>query len=149
MDNYIKLLDKYKDDEALLLKENPKLENLYVFSNQREGAIEWIDFKGGDVLVINDEYGAVIAPLLEKKLNVSLYEENVKSIDFIKKRYADYKLSFLNNGLENINQKFDYIVFLANRKNEGVSISKLENLSLIKDKLNENGKLILCCDNRF
>ena len=82
------LLKIYGSDEKKLLTEHPSLENLYAFSNQREGAIEWIDFqRGRKVLVINDRFGAVVGSLLKKGLDVTVIDKKQENLDFISDRY--------------------------------------------------------------
>lgn len=75
----MQLLSKYGKDEQRLLAENPSLENLYTFSNQREGVVEWIDFiERSNILVIGDEFGSILGVLLRKGLQVDIYEENLE-----------------------------------------------------------------------
>lgn len=152
MKKLMQLLSKYGKDEQRLLAENPSLENLYTFSNQREGVVEWIDFiERSNILVIGDEFGSILGVLLRKGLQVDIYEENLEKREFIKLRYIEKleSFTFLEGKLEYIEKKYHYILFLANKKGQGVSITEGGIYQTLHGLLEINGKLILACNNRF
>ena len=43
----IRLFKQFGGDGKQLLREHPSLENLKVFSDRREGLLEWFDFRKG------------------------------------------------------------------------------------------------------
>lgn len=150
--NVLHLLKEYEGDEERLLQEHPDLENLYIFSNQREGAIEWIDFlKEASVLVINDDFGASLSPLFHKRLRVTVLAKDVFTKEFISHRFQGREIAFVSS-LEECKPGFDYILFFGNALKQGISISEQNNLKHCMDVLNRknsNAKLVLAFDNRF
>ena len=69
----IRLFKQFGGDGKQLLKEHPSLENLKVFSDRREGLLEWFDFrKGASLLSIGAGSGALIPMYLRKGLSVTV-----------------------------------------------------------------------------
>ncbi len=161
-ENLLRLLQQYQNDEETLLRENPGLENLYVFSNQREGAIEWIDFReNASILVINDEFGSHLSPLFQKNLRVTVLVEDEFAEEFIRTRFPDREIRFISSLYEAKKEKpagdggeysFDYIIFLGNEIGKGIRISDAGNIGRCRKMLNPDNadaKLVLAFDNRF
>lgn len=148
------LLKIYGSDEKKLLTEHPSLENLYAFSNQREGAIEWIDFqRGRKVLVINDRFGAVVGSLLKKGLDVTVIDKKQENLDFISERYdvSEEQLHFFKGSIAGFskNTQFDYIILFGNVHGEGECVTEPSTFRSVNRLLADNGKFIFCVDNRF
>lgn len=67
------LIRVYGEDEELLLEENPSLENLYLFSDQREGLLEWLDIEeGARILLAGFENVPLVDFLLKKSALVDV-----------------------------------------------------------------------------
>ena len=148
------LLKIYGSDEKKLLTEHPSLENLYAFSNQREGAIEWIDFqRGRKVLVINDRFGAVVGNLLKKGLDVTVIDKKQENLDFISERYdvSEEQLHFFKGSIAGFskNTQFDYIILFGNVHGEGECVTEPSTFRSVNRLLADHGKFIFCVDNRF
>ena len=46
------LIKAYNNDETALLRDNPSLEDLYMFSAQRAGLAGWLDIKMNSIILI-------------------------------------------------------------------------------------------------
>lgn len=146
LDNFKSLILRYGRDEKTLLRENPSLENLYAFSNQREGVIEWFPFDAGSrVLLIGAGEGSVADIWLRKNCSLDVLENDKFEAEKLLCRYED-KISLINviYDKKDIKGRYDYIV----------SIGTLHTLSdddieRFYDMLAENGCFISACNNRY
>ncbi len=146
LDIFKSLILRYGKDEKTLLRENPSLENLYAFSNQREGVLEWYPFKeGSKVLLIGAGEGAIINIWLKKKCCVDVYEADKFEAEKLLCRFEDeienIRVFYDKNDLLT---GYDYIVSVGTLNTLSDSdIRKLYNL------LNDNGSFMTICNNRY
>ena len=84
-----RLCRRFGGDTKALLTEYPALENLRVFSDRREGLLEWFSFrKGASLLQAGSGAGSLTRMLLEKGLKVTVQEEDPELLDFVKLRFS-------------------------------------------------------------
>ena len=75
-----RLYQRYGTDSAALLAEYPSMENLRVFSDRREGLLEWYAFrKGASLLMAGSGCGALTGMLLRKGLKVTVLDPDAIS----------------------------------------------------------------------
>lgn len=146
LETFKSLITRYQRDEKTLLRENPSLENLYAFSNQREGVIEWYPFEeGSKVLLIGAGEGALADIWLRKNCNLTVYEPDKFEAEKLLCKFEDKieKIKVIYH-FNDINEKYDYVV----------SVGTLHTLSDVQinalfDVINDSGKLIVACNNRY
>ena len=150
--DYIKkLIEKYDGDEKSLLRDNPALSNLYIFSNQREGMIEWYQFSNGaDILQAGADCGAITGALLKVAGTLTVLDDNPDEIEIVKKRYGEMKnhktftgdiKTFAEN---NIEKHYDYIVVSYRDK----KVDK-EFIDICRSFLTDDGIIIMAADNKY
>lgn len=146
LENFKSLIIRYGRDEKTLLRENPSLENLYAFSNQREGAVEWFPFReSSDVLLIGACEGAVADIWLRKNCHLDVYETDKFEAEKLLCRYEDRidSISVVYD-IDDLKPQYDYIVSIGTLHT--LSDSKIGRLySLLPD----GGSFILACNNRY
>ena len=140
------LLSKYNGDEKLLLKEEPGLENLYAFSNQREGIVEWYPFEyGAKVLLVGAGEGALAGIWLRKNCELDVLESD--------KFEAEKLLARYEGSMDKIHMIYD-VKDIASEYDYAVSIGTFhmlsdEDLIRIFASLKDDGKLFIACDNKY
>ncbi len=146
LENFKSLILRYGRDEKTLLRENPSLENLYAFSNQREGVLEWYQFREESrVLLIGAGEGAVADIWLRKNCRLDVLEKDKFEAEKLLCRYEDKigQISIVYDS-KDLAGEYDYIV----------SVGTLHTLSdgeirKIYGLLAPWGRLIIACNNRY
>ena len=88
-DELKRLYRRFGSDTKALLTEYPALDNLRVFSDRREGLLEWFSFrKGASLLQAGSGAGSLTRMLLEKGLKVTVQEEDPELLEFVKLRLS-------------------------------------------------------------
>ena len=142
-----KLIEKYGRDEKTLLRENPSLENLYAFSNQREGIVEWFPFeKGKKALVLGADEGALCGIFFRKGIALDVFENDSDEAEKLGVRFAKEKAEGKLKVIRNVNSftAYDYIFAIGNINRIDIRV-----LSAAYEKLSAGGKLFVACDNRY
>lgn len=155
------LIKVYGEDEKLLLEENPSLENLYLFSNQREGLVEWLDIgEGARILLAGFENLPLVGFLLKKSawIDIDAQEGFMEALNL---RFAKpptlrrFSLkSFLSSSSEEELEEaekgsghfgsFDYIILNAEYIRPDA-----RRLKMLRALLTEGGRLVLAASNRY
>ena len=152
-----RLCRRFGGDTKALLTEYPALENLRVFSDRREGLLEWFSFrKGASLLQAGSGAGSLTRMLLEKGLKVTVQEEDPELLDFVKLRFsmnsgtgAGAEASapeYFSGALGDIpaGRRFDYILFDGTlKKNDHAAVAAAKRL------LAAGGVLIVAADNSY
>jgi SAM-dependent methyltransferase len=146
----LKLSQRYGKNEKELLKENPSLVNLYVFSDQRENLLEWYSMKNGaKLLQVGADSGALTGLFLRKGLTVTVLDRDETDLEFVRTRWnagrqGSGKLCTVCGDLNGLPQddRFDYIFF------DGTLEGK-EDVQAAKKHLQDGGKLIVAADNPY
>lgn len=142
------LIRSYGQEEEVLLEENPSLRNLYLFSNQREGMVEWLDIdKGAEVLTAGFESLAMTGFLLEK--SASLYMDEQEGFAEVVKLYFDDPENIHQVSIENYmdnesGPQFDFIIINGSYKKIDA-----EKLSLLRRRLKASGRIVFVSANRY
>ena len=164
-DELKRLYRRFGSDTKALLTEYPALDNLRVFSDRREGLLEWFSFrKGASLLQAGSGAGSLTRMLLEKGLKVTVQEEDPELLDFVKLRFsmnsgtstgADTASAngaempapeYFSGALGDIpaGRRFDYILFDGTlKKNDHAAVAAAKRL------LAEGGVLIAAADNSY
>ena len=156
-DELKRLCRRFGGDTKALLTEYPALENLRVFSDRREGLLEWFSFrKGASLLQAGSGAGSLTRMLLEKGLKVTVQEEDPELLDFVKLRFsmnsgtgAGAEASapeYFSGALGDIpaGRRFDYILFDGTlKKNDHAAVAAAKRL------LAAGGVLIVAADNSY
>ena len=83
-----RLYQRYGTDSAALLAEYPSMENLRVFSDRREGLLEWYAFrKGASLLMAGSGCGALTGMLLRKGLKVTVLDPDAENLELERLRW--------------------------------------------------------------
>lgn len=146
LDEFKSYITRYGKNEKALLRENPSLENLYAFSNQREGVIEWYPFvPGSHVLLIGADNGALADIWLRKNCRLDVYEADRFEAEKLLCRYEDkIELIRIIYDKADITDGYDYIVSVGTL--QLLSDSDVRKLfGLLKD----GGCFITACNNRY
>ena len=112
-----RLYERFGSDTKTLLSEYPTLENLRVFSDRREGLLEWYGFReGASLLAVGSGAGALTGMLLRKGLSVTVLEEDPDAMELTRLRAEGNgaeRLTLLSAGLSGLpaDRIFDYILF--------------------------------------
>ncbi len=144
---YISLIEKYKDDEKLLLRNNPSLGVLRAFSPQRQGLIEWIPLDNVKAaLVIGADSGTPIELLLKKGIEVTLLLDDKDMAEYILCRYKKYEkclqLVFDKEALAGKKYDSAWLISCDKRYTKG-------DIEFARDHIKENGRLIYATANRY
>ena len=144
---YIDLIDKYKGDERLLLRNNPSLNILRTFSPQRQGLIEWIPLDGiKSALVIGVDSGTPIEVLLKKDIEVCVLCDDKELAEYLLHRYEKYsdkiKLVFSKEALSGKTYDSAWLISCERKYTEG-------DIVLAREHISENGRLVYATANRY
>ena len=156
-----RLFRQYGSSVKELLREYPSLENLRVFSDRREGLLEWVSFReGASVLQAGSGAGALTGMLLKKGLRVTVQEEDPEMLDFVKLRLGDAErnaaagekeqardgAAYFGGPLEDLPEalRFDYIVFDGSLRREEAG-----RVAAAKRHLAPGGTIIAAADNAY
>ena len=146
-DELKRLYRRFGSDTKALLTEYPALDNLRVFSDRREGLLEWFSFrKGASLLQAGSGAGSLTRMLLEKGLKVTVQEEDPELLEFVKLRLSGDSLEFFSGALGDIpaGRRFDYVLFDGTlKKNDHAAVAAAKSL------LAEGGVLIAAADNSY
>ena len=166
-DELKRLYRRFGSDTKALLTEYPALDNLRVFSDRREGLLEWFSFrKGASLLQAGSGAGSLTRMLLAKGLKVTVQEEDPELLEFVKLRLggaeaapaggaaeaapaggaADMAPEFFSGALGDIpaGRRFDYVLFDGTlKKNDFAAVAAAKRL------LAEGGVLIAAADNSY
>ncbi len=146
LDNFKSLILRYGRDEKRLLRENPSLENLYAFSNQREGAVEWLPFTPQDkVLLIGAGEGAMAGVWVRRGSMLHVYEPDSFEAEKLLSRYEDGMDRIrIFYDRQDIDRDYDYVVSVGTLH----TLSE-EELGFFFSRLKSGGRLVAACDNRY
>ena len=148
-DELKRLYRRFGSDTKALLTEYPALDNLRVFSDRREGLLEWFSFrKGASLLQAGSGAGSLTRMLLSKGLKVTVQEEDPELLEFVKLRLsgAEAAPEFFSGALGDIpaGRRFDYVLFDGTlKKNDFAAVAAAKHL------LAEGGVLIAAADNSY
>ncbi len=149
---FANLIKAYGNDEAALLKDNPSLNNLYMFSNQRAGIAEWLNIKpDSNILLLGFESVALTEYLLKnaKELYIwdkeGFFEEVLRTAFSEDKKLIKFNAAFKNQGTE---IKFDYIIAAFN-PDISPAVNVKTGFSDLKELLSDNGRFIFAVDNSY
>lgn len=145
-----RLYERFGSDTKTLLSEYPTLENLRVFSDRREGLLEWYGFReGASLLAAGSGAGALTGMLLRKGLSVTVLEEDSDALELTRMRaeaYGAERLTLLSCGISALpeDRLFDYILFDGTLgRNGGAAVGAA------KKHLAPDGVLIAAADNAY
>jgi len=145
IENFKSLITRYGSDETTLLRENPSLENLYAFSNQREGAVDWFPYEGGSTTLLLGAGEGAVAGVWLRKTRLFVYEPDKVEVEKLLTRFEEYNARIIVfSSLDEINRDFDQIVSVGTLNN--FSDKELE---FLWSKLKAGGSFITACDNRY
>lgn len=177
LQKYIEIIDydgieKYSDgdiEKELLdiVKENSNYEHilmndnrwplLYHLSKERQNAFSWIPFNSeSNLLEIGSGCGAITELFCEKLKEVHCVElSKIRSeINYFRnKRFDNFKIFVSSIENFSLDVKYDYVTLIGVLEYSGLYI-KSENpyvrmLELCRDKLSEDGELIIAIENKF
>ncbi len=78
-----RLYGRFGRDARQLLSEYPTLENLRIFSDRREGLLEWYGFRrGASLLSVGSGMGALVELYLRRGLRVTVLESDPEALEF-------------------------------------------------------------------
>ncbi len=147
-EEFTRLLGKYGGDRKRLLSEYPTLANMRVFSDRREGLLEWFGFEAGRrLLAAGSGWGSLLSLYRRRGLEVTVLEPDEEIFRFLEARAGEEGLDsvrlirgdFRDLGEED---RFDYIVFDGTLSDAGQVLAA-------KRLLTESGTLIVSADNAF
>ena len=144
MINYEQLLKivNTEDDLEEFLTHEKEFEYLYNFSAIRQNLLEWFGFdKEAMLLEIGAECGALTGLFAEKVGKVVAFEENETACEIIRERNKEHWNVEAVSKLPSQNNKFDYVTVIGN-----VTPEKLQ---LAKERIKEEGTLIVAADNKL
>lgn len=143
-----RLLKKYGSDRKKLLAEYPTLTNMRIFSDRREGLLEWYGFQAGKrLLAVGSGWGSLLGLYRRRGLSVTVLEPDEEIFQFLGERVRQEKLDSVQlvcGALSALGEmeRFDYIVF------DGTS-ADADQIAAAKRLLNADGTLIVSADNAF
>ena len=152
-----RLYQRYGTDSAALLAEYPSMENLRVFSDRREGLLEWYAFrKGASLLMAGSGCGALTGMLLRKGLKVTVLDPDAENLELERLRWDTPELdtvlgTITKTGIPGgcfpeipAGTRFDYILFDGTLSREGEA-----EILAAKKLLKKDGVLIVAADNAY
>jgi len=87
------LLERYGNDTARMLDENPELETLELFSDRRESLLDWYPFCAGEkLLLVGAGDGGLLPLLLRKGLAVTALDTDEAALAFLRERKETFRL---------------------------------------------------------
>lgn len=130
--------DNYLD----ILNSDNRWEVLYHLSPLRENVLEWYSFNKDDSLLeIGGEFGALTSLYCEKVSKVvSVCEDDLQK-EAIVHRCKNYSNLQVIKSIQEINDRFDYITIVDPK----IDVKQI--IDSTAKYLNENGKIIIACDN--
>ena len=147
------LLERYGNDTARMLDENPELETLELFSDRRESLLDWYPFRAGEKLLLAGAGDGGLLPLLLRKgLAVTALDTDEAALAFLRERKETFRLP---GELETVSGKlgaestvlsgpFDYILFDGTLGGESA-----EALSAARKLLTPGGTLFIAAENAY
>lgn len=147
------LIKAYNNDETALLRDNPSLEDLYMFSAQRAGLAGWLDIKmNSNILLIGLESTALVLYLLKKAKKLYIWDKEGFFDILLKAVFNDesrlVKFEYQDGCEKKEKIKFDYIIACFNSEiNPELDFNT--GLSFLKEMLYDDGRLIFAVDNRY
>lgn len=142
-----RLYGRFRGNTRQLLSEYPTLENLRIFSDRREGLLEWYNFrKGASLLSVGSGMGALVELYLRKGLQVTVLESDPEALEFTRYRAASASLTLICGTFRDLPEgaQYDYIVFDGTLQRADV-----EWVEQAKHLLSPEGVLIVASDNAY
>ena len=147
------LLERYGNDTARMLDENPELETLELFSDRRESLLDWYPFRAGaKLLLAGAGDGGLLALLLRKGLAVTAVDTDMSALALLRARKESLKLSGELETLEGklgdqstaLSGQFDYILFDGTLGSDGEAA-----LVAARELLSPGGTLLIAAENAY
>lgn len=160
-----RLYGRFGRDARQLLSEYPTLENLRIFSDRREGLLEWYGFRrGASLLSVGSGMGALVELYLRRGLRVTVLESDPEALEFTRYRAASAargteeaqdtegqrslpaSLTLICGTFRDLPEgaQYDYIVFDGTLRREDT-----ERVERVKRLLSPEGVLIVASDNAY
>ena len=147
------LLERYGNDTARMLDENPELATLELFSDRRESLLDWYPFRAGaKLLLAGAGDGGLLALLLRKGLAVTAVDTDMSALALLRTRKESLKLPGELETLEGklgdrstaLSGQFDYILFDGTLGSEGEAA-----LVAARELLSPGGTLLIAAENAY
>ena len=147
------LLERYGNDTARMLDENPELETLELFSDRRESLLDWYPFRAGaKLLLAGAGDGGLLALLLRKGLAVTAVDTDMSALALLRARKESLKLPGELETLEGklgdqstaLSGQFDYILFDGTLGSDGEAA-----LVAARELLSPGGTLLIAAENAY
>lgn len=149
IDSIKNLIDKYGDDEESLLRENPSIQNLYLFSSQRNSAIDWLEWnKEEKVLLLGGDSFSIINFIKERVKKLVIKPDNEELKELLYYKYKDTEITVKDTYIEDffLDDKEEYNTLILSSNN--IEIDKYLLIKL-KALLAKDARLIIISDNRY
>lgn len=156
IENLISNTPKEKYDE--IAEDGSDIEKLLSLSELRSNIIKWYPFeKESNVLEIGSNYGEITEYLCQNVEKVTAIETSMDKSEIVKKRCSAYEnIECIVGSLDEIQNegKYEYILLIGQLEKATKWFRKSKNpeedlIIWAKNRLKENGKIILATDNRF
>lgn len=137
--DFLQLAHKYGEDDYRLLKENPSLKNMYMFSDWTGGCLDLAGGKPGDRYLILGATVGLVQWLLKRQAQVVVFEPDPEQNTFLFELFKNYPVK-LAGDLERLKaESFDFLALFG--------AEYFSRLPACMEKLHPLGKLVLAFDN--
>ena len=140
--NYIK--EYNKEDYSKIIEKDNRLEIILALSDIRENIINWYPFKeNATILEIGADFGQLTGFLCKNSTKVVSLEVLKEKREAIAKRHEEFKNLTIIGNIEDVEEKFDYIII------ENLSEDLEECIKSIEKNINDNTVILFMFNNKY